>query len=237
MSLSASITQHAGPGIQLASEDVNRRRQITEALKTLESMALVRANIKPGRFSTGLQLLCENGTSTDSSAIPYRVPNDIEPYVEIPVEFFLRGWVHVLTNSEIAALLMWFDRLKYSGTMVGAEEGDPLTVTFVTGDVKQGLYGLGREAYETHQTLDAYQLLDVIRPEKRYDSGKWEGYSNDASDLLCHRVSLAPAGFDRDAGEIVEDVLQRRDTGGYWARPMFSTPKRFDRFRMVSGDE
>ncbi|MFF7892472.1 hypothetical protein ACFZDI_11255 [Streptomyces sp. NPDC007907] len=43
MSLSASVSQYAGPGIQLASEDVNRRRQITQALKTLESMALVRA--------------------------------------------------------------------------------------------------------------------------------------------------------------------------------------------------
>ncbi|MFG2351801.1 hypothetical protein [Streptomyces phaeochromogenes] len=237
MSLSASISQYAGPGIQLASEDVNRRRQLTQALKTLESMALVRANTGPGRFSTGLQLLCENGTSTVSSAIPYTAPDDTELYVEIPVEFFIRGWVHVLTNSEIAALLMWFDRLKYTGAEVGAEEGDPLTITYVTGDVRQGLYGLGRKAYETHQALDAYQLLDVIRPEKRYDSGKWEGYSQGESDLLCHRVSLAPAGFDRDAGDVVEDVLKRRDTGGFWGRPMFSTPKRFDRFRMVSGTE
>ncbi|MGW7170934.1 hypothetical protein ACWGH3_37795 [Streptomyces sp. NPDC054884] len=237
MSLSASISQYAGPGIQLASQDVNRRRQIMTALKTLEGMALVRANTKPGRFTAGLQLLCENGTSTVSSAIPYTMPDDTEMYVEIPVEFFTCGWVHVLTNSEIAALLMWLDRLKYSGVVVGADEGDPVTVTYVSGDVRQGLYGLGREAYETHQALDAYQLLDVIRPEKRYDSGKWEGYSKDDSDLLCHRVSLAPAGFDRDAGTIVEDVLQRRDTGGFWGRPMFSTPKRFDRFRMVSGDD
>ncbi len=237
MSLLASISQYAGPGIQLASQDVHRRRQIMAALKTLEGMALVRADPKPGRFTAGLQLLCENGTSTISSAISYTMSDDTEMYVETPVEFFTRGWVHVLTNSEIAALLMWFDRLKYNGVVVGAEEGDPVTVTYVTGDVRQGLYGLGREAYETHQALDAYQLLDVIRPEKRYDSGKWEGYSKDDSDLLCHRVSLAPAGFDRDAGAIVEDVLKRRDTGGFWRRPMFSTPKRFDRFRMVSGDD
>ncbi|MFJ9717791.1 hypothetical protein ACIRPQ_17875 [Streptomyces sp. NPDC101213] len=237
MSLSASISHYAGPGIQLASEDVNRRRQITAALKSMEAMALVRANTKPGRFTAGFQLLCENGKSTISSAIPYTVPDITEPYVEIPIEFFTRGWVHVLTNSEIAALLMWFDRLKYSGAVVGADEGDPLTITYVTGDVRQGLYGLGRKAYETHQALDAYQLLDVIRPEKRYDSGKWEGYSQGSSDLLCHRVALAPGGFDRDAGEVVEDVLKRRDTGGYWGRPMNSTKKRFDRFRMVSGDE
>ncbi|MFI1703060.1 hypothetical protein [Streptomyces griseoruber] len=237
MSLSASISQYAGPGIQLASEDVNRRRQIMAALKTLESMALVRANTKPGRFTAGFQLLCENGTSTISSAIPYTVPDDTEQYVEIPVEFFTRGWVHVLTNSEIAALLMWFDRIKYNGWVVGADEGDPFTVTYVTGDVRHGSYGLGREAYETHQALDAYQLLDVIRPDKRYDSGKWEGYSKDESDLLCHRVSLSPVGFDRDAGEVVEEVLKRRDTGGYWGRPMFSTPKRVDRFPTVSSDE
>ncbi|WP_369360845.1 hypothetical protein [Streptomyces sp. cg2] len=188
MSLSASISQYAGPGIQLASEDVNRRRQLTQALKTLESMALVRANTGPGRFSTALQLLGENGTSTISSAIPYTAADDTEPYVESPVEFFTHGWVHVLTNSEIAALLMWFDRLKYAGVEVGAEEGAPLTITYVTGDVRQGLYGVGRKAYQTHQALDAYQLLDVIRPEKRYDSGKGEGYSQGESDLLCHRA-------------------------------------------------
>lgn len=237
MSLSASISQYDGPGIQLASEDVNRRRQIAAALNTLEAMALVRANTKPGRFSTGFQLLCENGTSTISSAIPYTVPDVTELFVEIPVEFFTCGWVHVLTNSEIAALLMWFDRLKYDASVVGAEEGDPLRIAYVTGPVRQGIYGLGREAYETHQALDAYQLLDVIRPEQRYDSGKWEGYSKDDSDLLCHRISLAPAGFDRDAGEVVENVLKRRDDAGYWGRPLFSTPKRFDRFRMVSEGE
>jgi hypothetical protein len=131
--------------------------------------------------------------------------------------------VHVLTTSEIAALLMWLDALKYDrmGT------SDPaLFVTRVTSAVRQGAYGLGREAYETHQQLDAFQLLDVLRPEKRHYDGRWQEYAQDSSDLACHRVALTPSGFSRDAGEVVQEVLQRRDARGDWSRPP-NTPRRY----------
>jgi hypothetical protein len=220
MGLTATIARYRGPGIQGASVATNKRRQVTEALKKLEGLNLIRPTKGPGRGRQGFDLLHENGKSTPAAGVPYVVPTDAEPFVEVPREFFTEGWVHVLTTSEIAALLMWLDALKYDWMATA----DPsLFVTRVTSAVRQGAYGLGREAYETHQQLDAFQLLDVLRPEKRHDDGKWQEFAQDSSDLACHRVALTPNGFSRDAGEVVQEVLQRRDARGDWSRPPFAT--------------
>ncbi|MFF7262227.1 hypothetical protein ACFZCL_18360 [Streptomyces sp. NPDC008159] len=227
MGLVAAFAQYKGPGIQGASVATNKRRQITQALNKLEGLGLIRATKGPGRARQGFEMLCENGKSTPAAGLLYTVP-DAEPFIEVPQEFFTRGWVHILTTSEIVALLMWFDALTYDPMATG----DPsLFVTRVTSDVRQGVYGLGREAYETHQQLDAFQLLDVLRPEQRHFDGKWEDFRDGASDLYCHRVALAPNGFKRDAGEVVYEVLQRRDTIGVWSRPPNAT-RRYTRIIM-----
>lgn len=233
--LIATIAKYRGPGIQGASVATNKRRQVTEALKKLEGLNLIRPTMGPGRARQGFELLHEGGKSTPAAGVPYTVPVDAEPFVEIPREFFTGGWVHVLTNSEITALLMWLDALKHDASPTS----DPtLFVTRVTSAVRQGAYGLGREAYETHQQLDAFQLLDVLRPEKRHYDGKWQEYAEDSSDLACHRVTLTPDGFTRDAGEVVQEVLQRRDALGDWSRPP-NAPRRYTgiKLRKASRDQ
>lgn len=216
MGLIATTAKYGGPGIQGASVATNKRRQITEALKKLEGLNLIRPTKGPGRGRQGFDLLHENGKSTPAAGVSYAVPADAEPFVSVPREFFTAGWVHVLTHSEIAALLMWLDALQYDRMMTS----DPsVFVTRVTSAVRQGAYGLGREAYETHQQLDAFQVLDVLRPEKRHYDGRWQEFAQDSSDLACHRVALTPGGFSRDAGEVVQEVLQRRDARGDWSRP------------------
>ncbi|WP_030648414.1 MULTISPECIES: hypothetical protein [Streptomyces] len=226
--LMATVAKYRGPGIQGASVATNKRRQVTEALKKLEGLGLIRPTKGPGRARQGFDLLHENGKSTPAAGVPYTVPVDAEPFVEIPREFFTEGWVHVLTNSEIAALLMWLDALKYDASPTS----DPsVFVTRVTSAVRQGAYGLGREAYETHQQLDAFQLLDVLRPEKRHYDGRWQEFAEDSSDLACHRVALTPDGFTRDAGEVVQEVLQRRDARGDWSRPP-NAPRRYSGIRL-----
>ncbi|WP_328439408.1 hypothetical protein OHA71_24015 [Streptomyces sp. NBC_00444] len=216
MGLIATVARYRGPGIQGASVATNKRRQVTEALRKLEGLNLIRPTQGPGRARQGFDLLFENGMSTPAAGVLYTVPVDAEPSIEVPREFFTQGWVHVLTTSEIVALLMWLDALKYDSS---ATSDASLFVTRVTAAVRQGAYGLGREAYETHQQLDAFQLLDVLRPEKRHSDGRWQEYAEGSSDMLCHRVALAPDGFARDAGEVVQEVLQRRDTRGDWSRP------------------
>ncbi|MFF4576286.1 hypothetical protein [Streptomyces sp. NPDC001410] len=213
MALVPTVAKYHGPGIQVASEVTNKRRQLTQALKKLEESGLVRPSAGPGRSRKGFMLLHENAKSTAAAPIEYTVPGDADPFLAVPVELFTQGWVHVLTTSEIAALLMWLDALQFFGMKLD----NGVIVAAVASDIRAGHYGLGRETYETHQQLDAFGLLDVVRPWQRHADGKWFGYSDD-SDLRCHRVALGPEGFNRDAADVVAKVLARRDTRGDWSR-------------------
>lgn len=215
MGLVGTVARYNGAGIQGASAKTNKRRQITEALNKLEGLNLVRPLKGKGRSRQGFVILSELGQSDEAVDVAYTVPAANEAVFEIPVEFFTQGWVHVLTNSEIAALLMWFDRTKVAGQSV-----NNLNITHVASKERQGIYGLGRETYETHQQLDAFELLDVIRPDRRHLDGKWQNYSADESSALCHRVAFVDNGFDRPADEVVLEVLERRyATGDWWRRP------------------
>ncbi|MEV5468939.1 hypothetical protein AB0N37_25480 [Streptomyces griseoincarnatus] len=221
--LVATVAKYAGPGVQASAVRTNKLRQITQAMKTLEEMGLLKsATGVTGQVRRGVLLLCENGKSKDTGAasIPYTVPTDDEDFLEIPVGFFTNGWIHALTNSEIAALLMWFDVMKFDGMPFTPEGGTPMTFGFVLSDVRHGFYGLGRDAYETHKPLEAFEILDVHRPSKRYNSGKWRDFKEDSSDLVCHRVVFRDNAFDREAGAVVQEVLRRRDATNEWTRPI-----------------
>lgn len=221
LGLAATVAKYTGPGVQASSVRTNKIRQIAEAMKTLERMGLLTsASGIVSEVRRGVLLLCENGKSNNAGAtnIPYTVPNDTEQYLEIPVGFFTNGWVHVLTTSEIAALLMWFDIMKFDATHLAVEGGGTLTYGYVLSNTRHGFYGLGRDAYETHQPLEAFQLLDVHRPPKRHDDGKWKKYNG--TDLVCHRIVLQLDAFDRDAGQVVLPVLKRRHTINEWRRPL-----------------
>ncbi|WP_267242281.1 hypothetical protein [Streptomyces sp. PR69] len=230
--LVATVAKYAGPGVQASSVRTNKIRQIAQAMKALEEMGLLKSatGIK-GQVRRGVLLLCENGKSKDTGAasIPYTVPADDERFLEIPVGFFTNGWVHVLTNSEIAALLMWFDVMKFDAMHVAPEGRAPMTVGYVLSNVRHGFYGVGRDTYETHKPLEAFQLLDVHRPSKRYDSGKWKDFEEDSSGMVCHRVVLRDGAFDKEAGPVVEEVLKRRDATNEWRRPFggFVQPQRW----------
>ncbi|MGW7587181.1 hypothetical protein ACWGKU_33425 [Kitasatospora sp. NPDC054768] len=207
----------ANSGILNAADSTNKVRQLKEAVKKLESLHLVNVpRPSPRHPITSVQLLHESAASTKAAAIPYTVPLPTEQCIELPPEFFTHGWIHALTTSEIAALLMWLDLLAFSG----AQSSSGHMVTAVTGEARQGWYGLGREAYETHQPLEAFELIDVVRPEKRHYDGKWQGFNIDPNDLLCHRVALVPNTFARDAIRVVEPALKKRDAANYWGRPI-----------------
>ncbi|MFH9800482.1 hypothetical protein [Streptomyces virginiae] len=222
MGLTATVARYAGPGVQASSVQTNKLRQIVEALKALEKKNLVRsATGVAGQVKRGVLLECENGKSTAAATIPYTVPIENEQFVEIPVEFFTRGWVHVLTMSEIAAILMWLDVLKFEGREIKLPGSDQtVTMGSVNSNVRHGRYGLGREAYETHQPLRAFQLLEVYDPPKRHEDGKWEGYNEDSRDMVCHQIVMTPEGFGEDAGKTVLKTLRRRHATGEWGTPL-----------------
>lgn len=155
---------------------------------------------------------CRNGKSENAGAanIPYTVPTDDEAFVEIPIGFLTNGWVHVLTTSEIAALLMWFDVMKFDPSLHKLEDGSTIEQAYARSDVRHGFYGLGRDTYETHQPLDAFDLLDVVRHAKRHNDGTWQNFKDDSSDMAAHRVVLrtgarssAPAAGSRSSAVVL----------------------------------
>ncbi|MFG3180008.1 hypothetical protein ACGFZC_33785 [[Kitasatospora] papulosa] len=221
--LVATIAKCNGPGVQAASIRTNKVRQIAEAMKTLEKMGLLTsATGVAGQVRKGVLLLCENGKSKNAGAanIPYTVPGDPEPFVEIPIGFFTNGWVQVLTTSEIAALLMWFDVMKFDASILTLDDGSRIEYGYVLSNIRHGFYGLGRDAYETHQPLEAFEILRVVTHSKRHDDGKWQNFNEDSSDMVAHRVLLQTEGFGREAGQVVPPVLHRRHTTGEWRRPL-----------------
>ncbi|MER6481170.1 hypothetical protein [Streptomyces filamentosus] len=223
MGLVATIAKHTPPTNYAADASTNKARQIAQALKALEKMNLVHsATGVPGQVRRGIKLRCENGKSTFAAPVIYRVPTDDEQFFDIPVEFFTQGWVHVLTTSEIAALLMWLDITKAVGRQVKlrGEEEPPSIIGFVNSETRHSYYGLGRETYETHKQLSAFGLMDVHRHDKRYMDGKWEGFATQNEDMVCHRIELLTAGLGREPAPILSKVLEQRQLTGSWYRPV-----------------
>lgn len=208
--LVCAFASHRG-GTYVASPRANKVRQITQAIKTLADHHLVvlphRGERLPFRDFT---LLCDTGRSTDNAHIPYRLPKKNDRCVDIPVEFFTRGWVHLLTPSETAAYLMWLDVNQYPS------HEEP----YVTGAERAGLYGLTREAYETHQALEAFGLIDVVPDADRHEDGKYVNYHPDARQPPCHRVTIRPEGLRLDAASRISEVLSRYALTGDWNRPL-----------------
>jgi hypothetical protein len=207
--LVCAFARHRGGTAYVASPRMNKVRQITQALKTLNDQYLVdlphRGEHLPFR---GFTLLCDSGQSTDNAQIPYRVPKKNEPCIDIPAAFFTHGWVHLLTPSEIVAYLMWLDVNQHS-------EHDEF---YVTGAVRAGAYGLTREAYETHQALDAFGLIDVFLDSDRHGDGKYAGYHPDGRPPPCHRVTVTEGGLLQDAAARISRSLNQYAATGEWFR-------------------
>jgi len=211
MALIGAHARHTPGGRRIASPRVNKARQITEAIKKLhEHQLLELPNAGTSRPFRDFQLLSESGDSTAAAPIAYKVPRPALPGVKVPVEFFTRGWVNLLTPSEIVAYLMWLD----------INQNPIHDEPYVTGAERAGHFGLGRDAYETHRQLEAFGLIDVEPAIGRYDDGKYADYGTEAGRPICHRATLTPDGITRDAATVIEPVLRAFAAHGAWARPL-----------------
>ncbi|MEU9744660.1 hypothetical protein [Streptomyces niveus] len=210
MGLIGAHARHTPGGRRVASPRVNKARQITEALKKLRDQQLLEfPNAGTSRPFRDFRLLCDSGASTDAAPIPYKVPRAEAPGIDVPVEFFTCGWVNLLTPSETVAYLMWLDVTQ------NPEHDEP----YVTGIERAGHFGLGRDAYETHETLEAFGLIDVEPALLRHEDGKYTNYSAEGGSPICHRVTLTD-GVTRNAAEAIDPVLRQYAATGRWGRPL-----------------
>ncbi|CAL9397581.1 hypothetical protein [Streptomyces sp. enrichment culture] len=202
---------HDGRGARTPSA-ANKRRQLAEALRGLADTRLVDLPRAGSRsWHREPHLLHESGASTAAAPMPYRVPWPHEDTVRVPVAFFTRGWVHLLTPSETVSYLMWLD----TAARHGPEQ------RYVPGYERAGAYGLGRDAYESHRALEAFGLVEVDRPEGREPGGRFDfRHATSRGRALCHRVTPLPEALDRPALEAVRQVLHRVRALNDWSRPL-----------------
>lgn len=208
LDLVSAPTTSKGSTAQASTYTRNKLRQFRSALKLLAGQDLVDlGNSETGRKYEGFRLLSEDASSSGAGAVGYRVPREGEAHIKIPVEFFTCGWIHVLTKSEIVAYLMWW------------QLGAASSYVIATWQERAGAFGLSREVYDTHQALEAFGLIKVVKPKERRNDGTWLGYS-EGSQLYSHRVQILPHGLGRPAHEAVEKALRKAATLGRWAKPL-----------------
>ncbi|AWI32781.1 hypothetical protein [Streptomyces tirandamycinicus] len=140
------------------AQETKRIRQVKGALCTLEDLgdqALVEIPRKKGghRDHRAFRLMRETGRGTALAADYYVVPTADDTVIEVPINFFLQGWVQVLYPSEIFTWLsLRFLRLKFPGEH--QESGNYLYAK------KREYFHLLRDSYEDScQTLVELGLI------------------------------------------------------------------------------
>lgn len=150
----------------------NRLRQLRYAFDVLSepSLGLVelpRHGARTGKYDD-LRLMNELGTRPTGAPVPYQPPAGTETALQIPVDFWLQGWVHVLTDSEVAAWLMF----RNAQATLPSSDGKIV----VHGDMRLRLYGLSKEVWNSYRLLERFGLLGVDRPTGRRRDGTWQDF-------------------------------------------------------------
>lgn len=146
-------------------------RQLQSGLSALEKLGLVELGPERSwqRFN-GFRIMSESGRGKLAEPAYYRVPNSTGVGFTVPVSFWLCGWLWALTNSEIAAYLMFRAQ---ASMFPGAHAGDGI---YIYGEDREQHFGLRRDAYESHLLLERFGLLERQVALDRHPDGRIVGY-------------------------------------------------------------
>lgn len=188
--------------VYAASRRDARLGQIKRALNSLADKGLV--ELPHHRDVRGkhrdFRLLDEGGPRLTGPSVPYRVPAlGTEAVIGVPVEFYLQGWVYVLTKSEIALWLM-LRHLQVLGGTPGAE------VT-IFGAERLRRYGLSKDAYKTWWLLERTGLIEVQVDPSRRPEGTVVDFDA-ANPPATHRFRLRDEGLGQAAPGAVREALE-----------------------------
>lgn len=150
-------------------------RQLQSGLTTLEGLGLVELGPERSweRFN-GFRIMTESGRGDLADPAYYRVPKSTNVGFTVPAAFWLHGWIWALTNSEIAAYLMF---RALASMYPGEHAGEGI---YVYGDDREGHFGLRRDAYESHILLQRFGLLQQQLTLVRHADGRIVGYQSGA---------------------------------------------------------
>lgn len=192
---------HTPAAVIAANRRDNRLRQVKRAVSSLADKGLAElpnTSSARGKYED-FQLLDEGGVRGIGPPLPYRVPASSEPVIEVPVDFFLNGWVFVLTKSEIALWLMLRDRR-------GPAPVDSDVQVQISGADRLRLYGLTKDAYKQWWLLERAGLIEVqVDPMRRGDGTVIE--FDPADPPAPHRFALSDDGLSKPAAPAVKAAL------------------------------
>ena len=174
-------------------------RQFKAGLDRLEDFHLVELGAQKSKTRyDGFAIMRETGRGDLAEPAYYTVPQSGR-MVKVPAEFFTRGWLWALTNSEIATYLM-FRHLAQEYPAAHVFDG-----VYVYGDDREAHYGLRRDAYEAHILLERFEVLHEMASALRGDGNKITGYQAGVR-YEALRFKLLDSGLEEDA---VLHVLSR----------------------------
>ena len=196
------------PGATSSPND--RQLQARQLKKTLDRLAaddvrlieLPRKSSKSDKYRL-IHLMEETGPRAFGSQVGYRPPDQTSGTFNIPIEFFLNGWIYLLTDSEIANWLM----LKEFATRPDGGSSVFRKGFTLDGETRDGDFGLSKHVWETHATLEVFGLLQVDTDPGRRPDGTVENKGTRPV-LLPHAFTLHEEGFKADAFTAVPAALQ-----------------------------
>lgn len=200
------VASHAASAQPPTTLRDNRLRQLKRALLHLQREHLIElSSAKQRDRFEHFRLLDEGGRLTDrAETILYRVPDPdsraliSDALVPLPVEFFLGGWAHVLSPAETALYLI-LCCLAQQYPIDHDEHG-----VFLTGERRIDHYSLSRDAYESHQLLTAYGLIEKLdNPNRRPDGSVYRFKGVTGNPLEPHRFRLKDQALNRNAWRAV----------------------------------
>ncbi|MFF4432024.1 hypothetical protein ACFYZ4_22945 [Streptomyces sp. NPDC001513] len=169
----------------------NRIRQIKSAIKRLSEEGLAVRNAGDASGPSPLMLLHESGT-LDPDRNEYYIPERRErppSILSLPFQFFVRGWVHLLTPSEIRVYLIM---RHLAARFPGAHEARGV---YLTERDREWLYDISRDVYESHLTLARFGLIEKVENPYRHPDGKVVNFGEFLSKggvVSPHRFKVCP---------------------------------------------
>jgi hypothetical protein len=189
---------------QARSPEVNRVAQIKSALDRLKKLYRVHLNLEVNRGRYENFELLDEAANNRGGSISYKAPTIEEATIDIPVSFFMKGWIHALLDNEIIAYLFLLHQAKISPEQ-NSGAGMPLP-RYAWAEA----FGSYR-AYESYRFLARFGLVQVQRDERRRANGTLRDFrrgAGGAATVQSHRFSIDTAALDRHALPVVADGLQ-----------------------------
>jgi hypothetical protein len=177
-----------------------KRRHLGSALNTLfkaDVVALPHRGDARNKHR-GFLLKREGGARADANVL-YTVPRRSDESFVVPATLFTHGWINVLSDGELAFLLM-SAYLTRNGTHEGYQ---------VPGYTRLLHMGVGPETYEAHRLLSVFGLVAIGHQPGRRPDGTVPNIGGGRPNPMPDTVSYLPEGFDESALHTVTRVIDR----------------------------